>query len=102
MDRTDCLDTAKNLINGERARQYGGAYQMHQRVADLWNSYLQTSEYKITVKDVAIMMILLKTARLRNVVIDDKNGVDGHDSFVDICGYAALGCEMTASSSTGD
>jgi len=102
MDRNACLDIAKSLINGERSRQYGGAYQMHQRVADLWNNYLKIPGCEITVKDVAIMMILLKTARLRNVVIDDKNGVDGHDSFVDICGYAALGCEMTSSSSTGD
>jgi len=89
MDRDECLDTAKSLINGRRAVQYGDAYLMHQRVADLWNEYLEIPEgFKLNVKDVTCMMMLLKIARLRNSV--------SHDSFVDICGYAALGVEMTA------
>jgi hypothetical protein len=96
MNRSECLDTAKDLITRERAKQYGGAYAMHQRVADMWNGYLSQDNLTLTVKDVAVMMILLKAARLRNVDTDKDPTVDGHDSFVDICGYAALGCELTS------
>jgi|TARA_R110000822_G_scaffold220439_9_gene354411 hypothetical protein len=87
MNRSDCLDTAKDLINGDRAHYYGDAYDNHDRIAQLWNAYLQW-DYELSVKDVIAMMVMLKVARLRHTAT--------HDSFVDICGYAALGCEMTS------
>jgi hypothetical protein len=51
----------------------------------MWNAFLEarTSGDELNAKDVASMMILLKTARL-------ANNPDHRDSVVDICGYAAL------------
>lgn len=86
MKRDEILDHAGKLINGDRAKDYGDAYLNHQRIADFWNNYLDHS-VKIAPTDVAVMMMLVKIARLMNGWKDD--------SFVDICGYAALAGEMS-------
>lgn len=86
MNRDEILHTARELINGDRAKDYGDAYLNHMRIADFWNSYLD-HEIKLTPTDVATMMMLLKIARLINEYKED--------SFVDICGYAALAGEMS-------
>lgn len=85
ISRDNCLDTAKRLINGDRKDDYGDAYLMHERIAHLWMRYLDF-QVNIKAQDVAAMMILLKIARLRRQSKDD--------TWVDICGYAALGSEM--------
>ena len=51
-----------------------------------WNNYLD-HEIKITPTDAAMMMLLVKVARLVHAYKDD--------SFIDICGYAALAGEMS-------
>lgn len=86
MKRDEILHTASELINGDRAKDYGDAYLNHMRIADFWNSYLD-HKIKLTPTDVATMMMLLKIARLINEYKED--------SFVDICGYAALAGEMS-------
>jgi len=53
------------------------------RIADLWSAHLAT---KISTVDVAILLTLVKVARL-------KNSPDHRDSWVDIAGYAACGAE---------
>lgn len=50
----------------------------------MWTAYTGT---KITPLDVAMMMCLLKIARI-------KNGGGSGDSFVDLAGYAACGGEI--------
>tara|TARA_R110000868_G_C10787751_1_gene756041 strand:- start:459 stop:749 length:291 start_codon:yes stop_codon:yes gene_type:complete len=87
MKRDEILVTAGQLINGARAKDYGDAYLNHMRIADFWNSYLD-HDIKILPTDVAVMMMLVKIARLMNEYKDD--------SFVDICGYAALAGEMSS------
>ena len=87
MKRDEILHTASELINGDRAKDYGDAYLNHMRIADFWNSYLD-HEIKLTPTDVATMMMLLKIARLINEYKED--------SFVDICWYAALAGEMSS------
>ena len=86
MKRDDVLNKAGELINGDRKEDYGDAYLNHMRIAEFWNNYLET-ETKITPTDVAMMMLLVKVARLMNTYKED--------SFVDICGYAALAGEMS-------
>jgi hypothetical protein len=86
MKRDEILDQAGNLIKGDRAQDYGDAYLNHMRIAEFWNNYLDHT-VKIAPTDVAVMMMLVKVARLMN---EYKN-----DSFVDICGYAALAGEMS-------
>lgn len=85
MNRTECLEEAKRIINGARQENYGNPESNFKEIALLWSEYLDTG---IESEDVAIMMILMKIARL-------KNKKDHVDSWVDICGYAANGCEIT-------
>lgn len=82
--RDHILDTAKSIINGERAGTYGKAEDSFKVIADLWSAYLGKD---ITSADVANLMILMKVAR-------NSSGVYKEDNWIDICGYAALGGEI--------
>lgn len=91
MKRTECLETASKIVSGERQDSYGSPEHNFNRIAEMWTTYLagrneERLDY-ITAKDVAIMMMLLKVARL-------MSGTSTKDSWVDICGYAACGCEI--------
>ncbi len=84
MQRDECLEQAKDIINGDRATDYGTALVNHRRIAHLWSAY---GGRIYTPVDVAMMMILVKVARTMEHSKDD--------SFIDMCGYAALACEMS-------
>ena len=93
MDRTECLETAKNIVNGARQENYGSPESNFKNIAELWTTYFNTAKntedwYDITPVDVANMMILMKMARL-------MNKPDHEDSWVDIAGYASNGCEIS-------
>jgi hypothetical protein len=78
------LDESKDIIYGDREKTYGHPSQNLRRIAEMWNAYLGDQVcYSIQPKDVAMMMILLKSSRL-------ANDITHRDSLVDICGYAAL------------
>tara|TARA_A100001388_G_scaffold277315_1_gene267981 strand:- start:10704 stop:10979 length:276 start_codon:yes stop_codon:yes gene_type:complete len=81
--RDDILQEAMSLINGDRAKDYGDAYVNHERIARLWSVIL---ERDITASQVIMCMVAMKLARL---IHSDKD-----DSWVDICGYGALGGEF--------
>ncbi len=83
MKRDEILETAKELVNGPRAKSYGEAYKNHERIALMWSVLL---EKDITVSQVYQCMVAVKLARL--IVTPEHE-----DSWVDICGYAALGGE---------
>ena len=83
MKRDEILQTAQALINGERASEYGDAKQNFQDIADLWSVFLGRPT---TRQEVAVCMVLVKSARLMKS--------NKEDSWVDICGYAALGGEQ--------
>lgn len=85
MERTEILDRAKECVNGQREQDYGSPERNFDLIADLWARYLNAP---ISPKDVAVMMILLKAARIRN-------GGGSGDSWVDIAGYAACGGEIS-------
>lgn len=80
------LDTAKELIAGSRAEQYGSFSHNAQQQADLWNAYLRTEDGTprlIEAMDVPAMMVLVKVMRL--------SGNNTHqDSWVDVAGFAGL------------
>jgi len=82
MKREEILQTAENLINGDRAKEYGDAQKNLQDIADLWTVIL---EKDVTLEQVALCMIMVKAARLMKT--------NHLDSWIDICGYAALGGE---------
>ena len=83
MKREQILNKAKVLISGERAIDYGDAYVNHKRIAELWTTILGKN---ITVEQVYVCMIAVKLSR----IIETP---DHEDSWIDICGYAALGGE---------
>jgi len=84
MNRSDVLETAGNLINGDRQEDYGDAADNFSAIAAAWTLYLSKP---ITAHDVAMMMTLLKVMRI-------KNGKPKSDSYVDCAGYIALACEL--------
>ncbi|AVP41900.1 hypothetical protein SEA_JSQUARED_55 [Mycobacterium phage Jsquared] len=75
------LTTAEEIINGQRAKDYGDARENHNRIAVLWEAYKRDTSF--TEEDVAVMMILLKIARFM------ENGYH-EDTVVDIAGYAGV------------
>lgn len=87
--RSDILDLAKKCVCGHREQDYGTPESNFQLIADLWNDYLGFTDPgdKIQAKDVAMLMALMKIARIRN-------GGGSGDSFVDLAGYAACGGEI--------
>lgn len=78
------LDKAKEVVY-DREVVHGIPENNLHRISTLWSGYLKQG---ITPEDVAIMMIILKCVRLRN---DPTN----EDSWVDIAGYAEIGCRCT-------
>lgn len=84
MKREEILKKANDLINGERANDYGNAYDNHNRIAQLWSVVLGI---KVTAQTVALCLILVKVARL----ITSPHKLD---SWIDIGGYSALGGEF--------
>lgn len=83
------LNTANDIINGDRKDEYGDAFDSFDRIAGLWSSYL---DYHITPVDVAQMMILMKVSRGANVA---KFNAIQEDSLVDIVGYSALAYQVS-------
>ena len=81
--RSNVLTQADRLVNGARASEYGDAKQNFDDIAKLWSVLLGT---EITSQQVALCMIAVKSARLMKS--------DSPDSWVDICGYGALGGEL--------
>lgn len=90
MKREQVLSKAEKLINGQRARDYGDAYENHARIAEGWNvimrGALSNSGY-LTPAHVALMMDWLKTCRLLTTLHHE-------DSWIDKAGYTALGAEF--------
>ena len=88
MTRAETLERAKAIVTGKREKEYGDPEDSFRMIAELWSAYLK--KY-IKPEDVAIMMILLKVARVQG-----KGGTE--DCFVDMAGYSACGCEIWARS----
>lgn len=82
--RETVLTTAEQLINGDRAKDYGDASENFQRIANLWAPILGT---EVTAIDVALCLTQLKVARL-------ITSPAHKDSWVDAAGYIALGGEI--------
>jgi len=92
MNRQELLDAAGNLISGDRAKDYGDAYDNHGRIAEGWNIILRGALKDpgyLTPAHVALMMDWVKTSRLLETI-------NHEDSWVDKAGYTALGAEFVA------
>ena len=84
MGTVNVLEEAQDIIYGDREKTYGHPAKNLKCISIMWNAYLESvGDRFLTEKDVAVMMVLLKAARL-------ANDPEHRDSLVDICGYAAL------------
>lgn len=83
MTRAEILEVARKCVCGGQEHDYGTPEDSFGLIAELWTVYMRIP---ITPKDVAMMMALLKVARIRHG--------DKVDSFVDLAGYAACAGEI--------
>ena len=84
MNRSETLDKAKACVCGQRENEYGSPENNFSTIALFWGIY---KGVPFTENDVAMMMALLKIARIRT-------GTGTADSYVDLAGYAACGAEI--------
>ena len=84
MNRTEILKKANECVTGSRQQDYGSAERNFELIANLWSTYLDTD---ISAVDVAMMMSMLKIARI-------KSGRLHEDNFIDLAGYAACAGEI--------
>ena len=84
MDRSAILDTAKGYVTKDRAATHGDAERNFGLIAAYWAAHL---DHPVTASDVAVMMTLLKLARIKS---NPANG----DNWIDGCGYLACGGEI--------
>lgn len=88
LDRDKILDAASDLINGQRAKDYGDAFEMHRRIAAGWSEIVGVN---VTPAQAALCLVWLKIARLVETP-------DHLDSFVDLVAYGALAGEIESRS----
>lgn len=84
MFRKQILENAIRTVCQDRRDKYGQIEDNFGLIADLWSAYIGAS---VTAVDVAMMMGMLKMARI-------KTGKYTQDNFVDLAGYAACGAEV--------
>lgn len=96
LDTESILDEAKGIVEN-KARDYGAPADNAERIALLWDAYIDgkygstpaapDGDWKITPDDVCMMMVLLKIAR--------RVQTPTRDSLVDIAGWAAVADEAS-------
>ena len=86
MNAKETLETAADIVAGERAQTYGCMVKSATSIAELWSAYLG---HKIEPWEAMQMMALLKISR-------DKNGAYHADNGIDQAGYAAIASQVRA------
>ena len=84
--RSSVLDTAKQYVTEDREATHGEMEDNFQSIGMLWEQYF-SYEWSFSPTDVAVMMALLKIARL-------KSNKDNPDNYIDACGYMACAGEL--------
>ena len=87
--RQKILKDAGDLIDGDRARDYGDAHEMHRRISVGWSEILGVN---VAPHEVALCMAWLKISRLVETPAHS-------DSYVDLVAYGALAAEIQSKDS---
>ena len=93
MTRKEILTEAERCVCTDREQQYGTPENNFRLIAHLWEPYLKAkcvspgSDVCINPEDVAVMMALLKIARI-------ATGEPKADNYIDLAGYAACAGEI--------
>lgn len=82
--RQSTLEEAMKIVLTNREQQYGDPEDSFTAIKNLWSAYMGV---EFSAKDVAIMMSLLKIARI-------MTGTIKKDNWVDAIGYLACGAEI--------
>ena len=84
--REQVIEATQRAVMADRNADYAPPEENFQRIADLWNLYLE-GRGEVTPYDTAIMMVLVKVARIQ---------ASPHllDHLVDIAGYAACAADV--------
>lgn len=91
--RAEILDAAKKIVTGEREKQYGSPEDNFAVIARFWEVYLSErcvgggAEVTLNPDDVAMLMALMKVARI-------MTGTFKEDSYIDGIGYLACAAEI--------
>lgn len=85
MTRKELLDKALKCVLSDRNSNYGTPEDNFSVIAKFWTIYKGVEFHPY---DVAIMMILLKIARI-------KHSPEHEDSWIDMAGYTACGGEVS-------
>lgn len=91
--RKRVLKEAEKCVCGQREQDYGGPEDSFRLIAELWEPYIRErlvskgADVSIEPHDVAVMMGLLKVARI-------ASNPQHMDSWVDLAGYASCGGEI--------
>lgn len=86
-EREKILLEAIKCVTKDRNATHGNPEDNFAIIANFWTDYLRPKYgimLDLTSKDVAVMMVLMKTSRI-------ITSPDHQDHWVDICGYAACG-----------
>ena len=83
--RETILKTAAKIVCGDREKEYGTPERNFDKISRLWNAYL--GDNVTDAHDVAMMMCLLKVARIRT-------GQAKEDNYIDLAGYASCAGEI--------
>lgn len=103
LTRAAVLEKARACVCGEREEDYGSPEDNFGCIAELWEAYLRAAcvspnaIIKVTPTDVAMLMALLKIARVGTSFVGGTA-----DSFVDLAGYAACGAECADVEASSD
>ncbi len=84
MNREQLLTECAEIVTKHRQSTYGTPEDNFGKIAAMWSVYLGI---ELQTYDVANLMILLKIVR-------SKNKPENTDSWLDMAGYAACGCEV--------
>ncbi|MBE0530258.1 MAG: hypothetical protein IH626_05480 [Rhodospirillales bacterium] len=86
----DICRQAAGLVEGDRNATHGDALAVYADLASLWNAFLGdrlAGGRKLSARDAALMMALLKISRTRH-------GRHNPDNYVDLAGYAGVAGEI--------
>ena len=84
--RGQVLDTAKEYVTKDRAADHGNMEDNFSTIGKYWSVHLGVD---VSATDVAVMMTLLKAARI-------KSNPSHPDNWIDACGYMACGGEIAS------
>jgi hypothetical protein len=91
MNREEILKAAADIVTRDREDTYGKPEDNFALIAQLWYCY---KGVPFAAEDVALMMALLKIARI-------STGKYKADNYIDLAGYAACAGEIAAQETDG-